>query len=180
MSDLAAILRGELKNLEAELSKDPRVQKARKIRELLAMYEPSCTALEPNRASAIADVLSGAAGKDQYSVIGRIRWVVRKFWRSQDTAAVARSRLVEMARTNCWPDTRSAWLQLQTSPADHAASLEDIPLPEPGAFSRMPISKRTPLLSRNSNRKFGLGPAITSEKTQDCTEAVSALQKSPA
>jgi len=173
MRDLAAILRGELKNLESELAKDPRVQKARKIRELLAMYEPSCTALEPNRASAIVDVLAGPAGKNQYSMIGRMRLVVRKFWLSQDTAAVARSRLVEMARTNCWPDTRSTWLQLQTSPADQIASLEDVPPPEPGGFSH----KRTPLSGRISNRKLGVGPTTTGEMAHHCTEAVSARQK---
>jgi hypothetical protein len=45
-TNLTAVLRTELKDLEAELRKDPRYQRMRKVRELLLEYEPEGRELE--------------------------------------------------------------------------------------------------------------------------------------
>lgn len=129
MRDLAAILRGELKRLEAELAQDPRWRKAEKIRELLAMYQDSrhasvhaLAAAMPRRPGAVPALVKK---NPQFK---RILLALQIFRRAKSTAVVARARLVEMARTNHWPNASSTWLQLQTDPTlSHETALPTQP-----------------------------------------------------
>jgi len=112
MRDLAAILRGELESLEAELAADPRFQKAQKIRELLVMYGHA----RNTPVSAATDIAGPrsvvvAAVANRPRKIAQIRSAIRNFMWPRGSAVVARSRLLGMTETNNWHNTEPASVQ---------------------------------------------------------------------
>jgi hypothetical protein len=114
MRDVAALLRRELENLEAELAADPRAQKAQKIRELLALYANSgsiATADLVDTGLKIAP--SVATAKGGKSRINWLRSLVLGRKHPQGSATIARSRLIAISQSNHWTNATPAWLQLQ-------------------------------------------------------------------
>jgi hypothetical protein len=112
MRDIAALLRRELENLEIELAADPRVRKAQKIRELLAIYSnsPAISAADPP-----------GAGPELHRVVPireggkpRLKWLreALRLKRPEGSAAIARSRLIAISQSNNWTNASPAWFQL--------------------------------------------------------------------
>ena len=114
MRDIAALLRRELENLEAELAADPRAKKAQKIRELLGLYANSGSI-------ATADLVdtglkidsSGATAKGGKPRIKWLRSLVLRRKHPKGSAIIARSRLIAISQSNHWTNASPTWLQLQ-------------------------------------------------------------------
>jgi hypothetical protein len=111
MRDLAVFLRRELESLEAQLATDPRLQKAQKIRELLAMYGDTSHATAPT-ISSLHSLAAGALARKP-SKADQIRFAIQSFMRPKGSAVLARTRLMSMAETNNWPKAAPAAIQLQ-------------------------------------------------------------------
>jgi hypothetical protein len=145
MRDLVVALRGELKSLEAELAADPRLHKAQKIRELLALYgEPSQapelgqTVLLSHRYAAVP-ALAGRRAK-----VNWLRSTILNFRRKSGSAAIARSRLIAMAQTNNWQNTSPAWLQLQMDATGRLLSYDNVLPPGSSAPSAVALTSHLP------------------------------------
>lgn len=141
MRDLAAVLRSELKRLEAELAADPRLQKAQKIRELLMMYGEPChtpAVLTAANSSALQGIV-GRRGK-----VDQIRFVIKTFMRSKGSATLARSRLVEMAQTNHWPSTAKVSIRLDNGSPGRPLHPEKVLPPSLDAPSAASATAPTP------------------------------------
>jgi hypothetical protein len=128
MRDFATSLRRELKLLEDQIAADPRLTKAQKIRELLAIYEEAGGAAASDRSGGlpVRHVVTLPA-----KLVGRpkargIRSVIVRFMRQGDSATIARSRLVAMAQSNYWPNASPAWLQLQKDAIGRPLSYDNV------------------------------------------------------
>ena len=114
MREVAALLRRELENLEAEIAADPRVQKARKIRELLALYSNSGSIATPDLIDTGLKIGSSAAiANDRKPRNKWLRLLMLRRNRPQGSGAIARSRLIAISQSNHWTNASPAWLQLQ-------------------------------------------------------------------
>jgi hypothetical protein len=134
MPDLVSALRDELARLEAELAADPRAQKAEKIRELLGLYGPAPNARGPHPNGSVSDlVIAVPAIQSPPAKIAQFCASVMRFLRPEGTAAVARSRLVDMAKTNNWPHASPVWAQIDQSPIRHSVSAGEPRLSESSA-----------------------------------------------
>jgi hypothetical protein len=130
MADLVSALRDELARLEAELAADPRAQKADKIRELLGLYVEAPNARGPHSSGSVSElVIAVPAIPSASAKLTRFCASVMRFLRPEGTAAVARSRLVDMAKTN-WPHASPAWAQIDQNPTRHTVSVGDPGLSE--------------------------------------------------
>jgi hypothetical protein len=148
MRNLAAILRSELKSLEAELAADPRSLKAQKIRELLAMYGDSChapTGLPTTKI--LAHSVAVPTVRNRPSKAEQIRFAIQNFMRPKGSAIVARSRLVEMAEASHWSDAAPVAIQLQKDSTRNPLSREDDLPPS----SDGPTTTPTPVPKPRSN-----------------------------
>jgi len=148
MRDLAAILRSELKSLEAALAADPRSQKAQKIRELLAMYGDSRHApVGLPTAEVLTHSVAVPAVLNRLSKADQIRFAIQNFMRPKGSAIVARSRLVEMAEARHWSDAAPGAIQLQKDSTQNPLSREEVLPPS----SAGPTTTPTPAPKPRSN-----------------------------
>lgn len=123
MRDLVIALQTELQAVEAELVADPRFQKAAKIRELLEIYG-TLPASSPISLLPKYDLIP-LPRKEKGSGARRIGAAIGLFFARKGTAARARVRLMEVARSDHLANPSSAWLHRQSSSSGHATHESD-------------------------------------------------------
>jgi len=176
MRDFVASLRRELKVLEDQIAADPRLRKAQKIRELLTIYEEAGDAAGSDRSGGSP----GGRAALPALLVGRpkvrgIRSAIQHFMRRQDSASIARSRLVAMVQSNHWPNASPAWLQLQTDANGCPLTYENVF--EPGRIVAAAIPARqtaSPANGHPSREPEG------SPSTANATPPIGATERRPA
>jgi hypothetical protein len=166
MRDFAGSLRRELKLLEDQIAADPRLRKAQKIRELLAIYEEADDAAASDRSGGlpIRHAVLPALPVERTKTRG-IRSAIQNFMRRADTATVARSRLVALAQSNHWPNASPAWLQLQTDASGRPLSYENVFAPGQIVTAAIPVPRMAPPANGHLSGEQEGSPAIVSATT---------------
>jgi hypothetical protein len=168
MRDFATSLRRELKVLEDQIAADPRLRKAQKIRELLAIYEEAGDAAASDQSGGLPGRLVALPAK----LVGRpkargIRSVIVRFMRQGDSATIARSRLAAMARSNYWPNASPAWLQLQQDASGCPLSYDHVFGAGQMVATAIPVPQMASPSNERSNREPERSPATASPTPLD-------------